>query len=129
MSLKKSSSEQQLSSHAKGQRAEDRAAAWLSAEGYTIVERNFRVRGGEIDIIAFKDKTLVFVEVKSLPHGDIDTLAAELGVAKQQKILKTAKYYLQNHRQYNYAYIRFDVLALDVPGLEPVRHIVNAFSE
>jgi len=72
MSLKKSSSEQQLSSHAKGQRAEDCAAAWLSAEGYTIVERNFRVRGGEIDIIAFKDETLVFVEVKSLPHGDID---------------------------------------------------------
>lgn len=126
--MKKSSSER-LSSHAKGQRGEDRAAAYLLSQGYAIIERNFRVRGGEIDIIAGKDEVLVFVEVKSLPHGNVDMLAAELGPAKQQKILKTAKYYLQNHRQYNYAYIRFDVLALDVPGLEPVRHIANAFSE
>lgn len=76
-----------------------------------------------------KDEYLVFVEVKSLPHGDIDTLASELGPRKRQKIIKTAKYYLQNNRQYNYQYIRFDVLALDVAGLEPVYHITNAFSE
>ena len=118
-----------LSTHEKGVRGEDRAAIYLTEHGYTIVDRNFRIRSGEIDIIAQKDDYLIFVEVKSLPHGDIDTLSSELGIRKQQKIIKTAKYYLQNHRQYNYQYIRFDVLALDVAGLEPVYHIINAFSE
>ena len=119
----------ELSSHEKGVAGENRAAEYLQRHGYTVLERNFRVQGGEIDIIATEGESLVFVEVKSLPHGDIDTLAAELGPRKQQKIIKTAKYYLQKHRQYNYQYIRFDVLALDVTGLEPVHHIVNAFSE
>ena len=118
-----------LSTHEKGVMGEDRAASYLTEHGYTIVDRNFRIRSGEIDIIAQKDDFLIFVEVKSLPHGDIDTLSSELGIRKQQKIIKTAKYYLQNHRQYNYQYIRFDVLALDVAGLEPVYHIINAFSE
>lgn len=71
----------------------------------------------------------MFVEVKALPHGSPEMLAHELGVRKQQKIIKTAKCYLQNHRQYNSKAIRFDVLAIDVPGLEPVHHIVNAFTE
>ena len=56
-------------------------------------------------------------------------LAHELNIRKRQKIIKTAKFYLQKHRQYNCKLIRFDVLALDVPGLEPVHHIVNAFME
>lgn len=118
-----------VSTHEKGVIGENKACSFLLEHGYSIIERNFRIRGGEIDIIAQKDDFLVFVEVKSLPHGDIDTLSSELGIRKQQKIIKTAKYYLQNNRQYNYQYIRFDVLALDVAGLEPVYHIINAFSE
>ncbi len=120
---------EKISSHEKGRQGEDRACRYLVEHGYDILARNFRIRSGEIDIIAQKDGYIVFVEVKSLPHGDIDTLSSELGIRKQQKIIKTAKYYLQNHRQYNYQYIRFDVLALDVAGLEPVYHIINAFSE
>ncbi len=112
-----------------GREGEDKAALYLSQHGYTIIERNFRTRLGEIDIIALQNDTLVFVEVKHLPHGDIDTLSALLGKQKQQNIIKTAKCYLQKYRQYSNGYIRFDVLALDVPGLEPVHHIVNAFSE
>lgn len=84
---------------------------------------------GEIDIIVEKDEMLVFVEVKALPHGSIELLAHELNYSKQQKIIKTAKFYLQKHRQYNCKVIRFDVLAIDVPGLEPVHHIKGAFSE
>ncbi len=121
--------EKKLSTHEKGVLGEERAVLYLTEHGYSVVDRNFRTRSGEIDIIVQKDDFLVFVEVKSLSHGDIDTLSAELGPRKQQKIIKTAKYYLQNHRQYNYQYIRFDVLALDVAGLEPVYHIINAFSE
>ncbi len=119
------------STHEKGLDGENRAVKFLTDKGYEIIDRNYCIRGGEIDIIAIDEAkdTLVFVEVKTLPHGDIETLAHVLGFRKQQNVIKTAKYYLQNHRQYNYMYIRFDVLALDVPGLEPVRHLVNAFSE
>jgi putative endonuclease len=112
-----------------GRDGERRAAAFLMQNGYEIVESNFRTRGGEIDIIALGGDTLVFAEVKALPSGALDTLARELDRIKQQKIIKTAKLYLQKHREYSNRYIRFDVLAIDVPGLEPVYHIVNAFSE
>ncbi len=117
------------STREKGFDGEDRACTFLEHKGYTILGRNFRTRTGEIDIIALDGAYIVFVEVKSLPHGDIDTLAHELNTRKQQKIIETAKYYLQKFRQYNYKYVRFDVLVLDVPGLEPVRHLLNAFSE
>lgn len=112
-----------------GNYGEDKAARFLETKGYTIIQRNFRTRTGEIDIICQKNDFLVFVEVKTLPNGDLDTLSHVLNLTKQKKIIKTAKYFVQNHRQYSNGYIRFDVLAVDVPGLEPVYHIENAFSE
>lgn len=69
------------------------------------------------------------MEVKTLPNGSPELLAHELNYRKQQKIIKTSKCYLQKYRQYNSKLICYDVLAIDVPGLEPVHHIVNAFSE
>ena len=114
----------------KGRNGEDRAVSYLSSLGYGILDRNFRMgRSGEIDVVAEKDDVLVFVEVKALPHGNAEMLAHELNYKKQQKIIKTAKFYIEKHRQYKCKAIRFDVLAIDVPGLEPVHHIVNAFSE
>lgn len=112
-----------------GNYGEDKAVRFLETNGYTIIQRNFRTRTGEIDIICQKNDFLVFVEVKTLPNGDLDTLSHVLNLTKQKKIIKTAKYFVQNHRQYSNGYIRFDVLAVDVPGLEPVYHIENAFSE
>ena len=118
------------SSVAKGHDGENRAADYLVKNGYEILDRNFRMgREGEIDIIAQKNSFLVFVEVKTLPHGDLEMLSHVLDVRKQQKIIKTAKFYMEKYRQYKCRAVRFDVLAIDVPGLEPVHHIVNAFSE
>ena len=126
-SLKKSNSE--LSTREKGNLGEDRAVNFLLSQKYEILDRNYRIRTGEIDIVALKDDTVVFVEVKSLPHGNLEILSHELNSTKQKKIIKTSKSYLQNHRQYSNRLIRYDVLAIDVPGLDPVHHIVNAFSE
>ncbi len=117
------------STYAKGREGEDKAAEYLSSCSLTIVARNFRNRGGEIDIIALDGDSLVFVEVKSLPNGDIDTLASELGPRKRQKILRTAKYYLLEHPEYANFLVRFDIIALDVPGLEEIHHIRGAFNE
>ena len=125
--MKKSNSE--LSTREKGNLGEDRAVNFLLSQKYEILDRNYRIRTGEIDIVALKDDTVVFVEVKSLPHGYLEILSHELNSTKQKKIIKTSKSYLQNHRQYSNRFIRYDVLAIDVPGLDPVHHIVNAFSE
>ena len=113
----------------KGFLGEEKAVSYLVKKGYRILERNFRTREGEIDIIAFKGEILVFVEVKSLPKGNIEVLSHELNSKKCGRIIKTAKIYLQKYRQYINSLIRFDVLAIDVPGLEPVYHIENAFWE
>ena len=113
----------------KGRDGEDRACEYLLSHGYEIVDRNFRTRGGEIDIIALIGEYIVFVEVKRLPHGTIEMLAAELSPVKQRKIIKTSKCYLQKYRKYSNRFVRYDVLAIDVPGLDAVHHIANAFLE
>ncbi|MBQ4379583.1 MAG: YraN family protein [Treponema sp.] len=112
-----------------GNDGEDRACAFLSGTGFSIVGRNFRTRGGEIDIIAKKDDVLVFVEVKALPNGNAETLSHELDLRKQRKIIKTAYFFLSKHREYNDSKIRFDVIVIDMPGFPPVYHIQDAFSE
>ncbi len=112
-----------------GNEGENRAADYLVSKGFEIIERNWRTNRGEIDIIAFKNDILVFVEVKTLPNGTLDMIQRELNNQKRQRILKTSKRFLLNHRQYSNSYVRFDVIVIDMPGLEPVYHIENAFSE
>lgn len=112
-----------------GNDGENRAADYLVSKGFEIIERNWRTNRGEIDIIAFKNDVLVFVEVKTLPNGTLDMIQRELNNQKCQRILKTSKRFLLNHRQYSNSYVRFDVIVIDMPGLEPVYHIENAFSE
>ena len=112
-----------------GEDGENRATEYLIAKGFAIIERNWRTKGGEIDIIADKNDTIVFVEVKTLPNGTLDMIQRELNSQKRQRIIKTSKRFLLNHRQYSNSYIRYDVIVIDMPGLEPVYHIENAFTE
>ena len=113
----------------KGKEGENRAENYLKEQGYGILYRNWRTRRGEIDIIAEKDGTLVFAEVKTLPASTLETVERVLGGIKQKKIIETAKCFLLENRQYSNSYIRFDVLIVDVPFYSPVYHIKNAFSE
>jgi putative endonuclease len=112
-----------------GDKGEERAAAWLCSKGFFIIERNWRTKGGEIDIIAYKNDILVFVEVKTLPNGTMDMIQRELNYQKRQRIIKTSKRFLLNHRQYSNSYVRYDVIVIDMPGFEEVYHIENAFTE
>ena len=112
-----------------GNEGENRAAAFLETKGFSIIERNWRTNRGEIDIIAVKNDILVFVEVKTLPNGTLDMIQRELNNQKRQRIIKTSKRFLLKHREYNNSYVRFDVIVIDMPGLEAVYHIENAFSE
>ena len=112
-----------------GNKGEDKAAQFLIDKGYEILERNWRTKGGEIDIIAYKDENIVFVEVKTLPNGGSDLLQTELNRGKLQRIVKSSKCFLLKHRQYSNSYVRYDVIVIDMPGMPEVYHIENAFTE
>lgn len=73
--------------HRRGRQAEDRAAAWLQADGWTILARNQRVAGVEVDLIAARDRRVRFVEVKARRHG---TPAEEAVSARQLGRLRHA---------------------------------------
>lgn len=87
------------------------------------------MRGGEIDIIAAMQDTIVFVEVKTLLLGNLEILAKELNQQKQKRIIETSKYFLAKYRQYSNSFVRFDVVVIDMPGMPSVYHIENAFLE
>jgi putative endonuclease len=109
-----------------GSQGEEKTAQFLVKQGFTIIERNFRVRGGEIDIIALKDKLLVFVEVKSRSTIYFNT-SQVITKSKQKKIILTAKIFLTRQRYIDKA-CRFDV-ALIKSNSSDVTYFPNAFSE
>ena len=112
-----------------GKKGEMLAARYLLDKGYAILEYNWRCGHKEIDIVAQERDVLVFVEVKNYPHGDVSMLEQALGRTKRKRIIETAKYFVQKFRQYSNSYMRFDVVIVDMPGLGPLYHIENAFSE
>ncbi len=113
----------------RGVDGEQKAVEYLISKNYKILHRNWRTKKGEIDIIATIDNILVFVEVKTLPSGNLETLEHLLGKIKQKRITETTKCFLNLYRQYNDSYIRFDVIVIDMPGFDSVYHLENAFSE
>lgn len=112
-----------------GNNGENQAVTYLLSKGYSIIDRNWRTRTGEIDIIAYKEETLVFLEVKTIPNGTLDMLQRELNQQKFKRILKTSKRFLLNHREYSNSYVRYDVIVVDMPGYESIYHVENAFTE
>jgi len=110
----------------KGLEGEMAAASHLEKKGMKILERNFRSRKGEIDIIAADDQTLIFAEVKTWSSFGIDALEYALDAKKQNKIIETSKYFLSLHRKYRYMSIRFDVIFVSPDG---ITHLASAFSE
>lgn len=100
----------------KGSRYEEQAAAFLAGAGYQIIERNFRCRTGEIDIIAKEASVLVFAEVKYREGAGCGAPAEAVDRRKQKKIADTARYYLLTHGYGEDTACRFDVVA--ILGLE-----------
>ncbi|MCR5641641.1 MAG: YraN family protein [Lachnospiraceae bacterium] len=109
----------------KGGAYESRAAEFLQSRGYRILERNFRCRIGEVDIIARDGNYLVFVEVKYRKSASRGMPVEAVGFAKQKKISSVAGYYLMTHGLYENTAVRFDVVA--ILG-EEIRLYQNAFS-
>jgi putative endonuclease len=78
-----------------GRAAEDEACRFLTAQGLRILERNFRVRGGEIDIIALDGGALVFCEVRLRSRGDFGGALESIDRRKQARLAHAASCYLQ----------------------------------
>jgi putative endonuclease len=99
----------------------------LCRRGYAILDRRYRTRFGEIDIIARDGPTIVFVEVKARLSDDFGGAAAAVTGWKQRRIAETAVDYLCRRRLHECP-CRFDVVAIDFDPAEP-RVIVypNAF--
>lgn len=116
-----------------GQCGEDAAANFLKKSGFKIIERNYKNKIGEIDIIAKNKENLVFVEVKTRSSDKFGTPAEAVTYYKKQKIVNTAKFYLmKNPTDLN---IRFDII--EVYGkfngerffFEKINHLEQVFEE
>lgn len=109
-----------------GNTGEEIAARFLGSNGYEILDRNYRIRGGEIDIIAEKNGCLVFVEVKLRTTSYVDYGFASVNDTKRRRIVRAAKMYmLENDLDWDSG-IRFDVI--DIFENE-ITHYKGAFGE
>ncbi len=106
-----------------GLRAETVAALWLRARLYKILARNYRAHGGEIDIVARRGRTIVFVEVKA--RGALDDAVIAITAQKQRRFSQAVGRWLAaNPWAMNYT-LRADAIFV-APGRLP-RHLENAF--
>jgi putative endonuclease len=103
---------------ARGREAEARAEAYLAGHGQRLLARNFRVRGGEIDLVMQDGKTLVFVEVRARSHADYGGAGASITAAKRRRIILAARHWLARHGD---ADCRFDCVLIDGSRLEWIR--------
>src|SRR5207247_10297656 len=102
--------------------------AELQRRGYAIVERRYRTRFGEIDIIARDGPTIVFIEVKARLSDDFGGAAAAVTGWKQRRIAEMAVDYLSRRRLHE-GPCRFDMVSIDFEASEPrVTVYPNAFS-
>ncbi|MCL2198639.1 MAG: YraN family protein [Defluviitaleaceae bacterium] len=112
-----------INKHEAGQQGQTQAENHLLAKGCKILAKNYRVRTGEIDLIVRDGSYIVFVEVKYRATTTHGSPAEAVGIKKQQKIIRTAMFYITQNKLDNQDF-RFDVV--EVLGTT-VNHIENAF--
>lgn len=110
-----------------GKTGEDYAVYYLVKKGYRVIERNFKARYGEIDIICITDDILVFVEVKTRIGDAFGKPEESVTAHKLREVIKTAQWYTLSHAGLPEAW-RIDVIAVECDSslqLTQLRHIPN----
>lgn len=107
-----------------GQIGEDEALAYLRRQGLVLVERNFRCRGGEIDLVMQAQDTLVFVEVRKRADKDHGGAAASVTPAKQKRLIIAAHIFLQRYKMPPAC--RFDVIAIDGAEMNWLKNAIES---
>jgi putative endonuclease len=120
---KRAASPERIAAFGLGLSAESRAAAWLIAHGYRILARRWKCPLGEIDIVAARRYTLIFVEVKA--RATLDDAAEAVSERQKQRIARAAEIWLAGNPMPAIREMRFDAI-LVAPGKLP-RHIQSAF--
>lgn len=110
-----------------GQFYEQQALVFLEQQGLQLVQQNYSCRFGEIDLVMREQQTLVFVEVKFRRSNNFGGAAAAVTLSKQQKLTRTALYYLQNSQSNGQQHCRFDVVAITEQPAD-ICWIKNAFA-
>ncbi len=108
-----------------GDAAERQAATFLEGQGLAILARNYRCRGGEIDLIARDGDTLVFVEVRARRNSAYGGAAASITTHKQQRLIYAARHYLMHLP--TEPLCRFDAVLIDGEHLEWLRSAFDGF--
>lgn len=122
---KQAENEIMLNTRLKGNKGEDEAVDFLIRQGYKIIERNFRNRYGEVDIVAMDGSDLCFVEVKSRSTDLAGSPWDAVSKSKQRQIIRAAKWYLME-KELADIQVRFDVVAVEYES-EKITVLKNAF--
>jgi putative endonuclease len=112
-----------------GHAAEELAVGHLTARGITVLARNIRCRGGEIDILCLDGPYLAVIEVRQRARRQFGGALASVTPAKQRKIIRAARYVLQTSQDLGHRLMRFDVIAIEgLPqGAHEIAWIKDAF--
>lgn len=117
------------STKAVGDAAETKALTWLQRQGLNLVQRNYRCRQGEIDLIMRDGEFLVFIEVRQRTQATHGAASETVTLRKQRRLIMAARHFIVNHNISADQCMRFDVIGLG-PHKESgaVDWIPNAFS-
>ena len=107
-----------------GKEAEERAAAYLQSQGLAIAARNWRCRGGEIDLVCRQGNVLVFVEVRARRRMDYGGAAASIDAGKRRRLIHAAGNYLASLGRLPAC--RFDAVLIEGDRLTWVRDAFQA---
>jgi putative endonuclease len=110
----------------RGEMAEEAAADFLTDRGLRLLERNYRCRFGEIDLIMGDGSTLVFIEVRYRRNKSFGGAVESITHAKREKLLRTARHYMAAKKEFPAC--RFDAVLLNGDTQE-LEWIENAFGE
>ena len=116
-----------LTAQQTGRDGEEAAARYLEERGWRILARRFRVRGGEVDLVAERNGTVAFVEVKTRSPGALDDGRGAVTRAKRWRLARAAGVYLARNGLGDCP-CRFDVISVALAGgRSEIRHLPGAF--
>lgn len=97
----------------KGEREETLALRHLQGQRLQLVARNYRCKGGELDLVMRDADTLVVIEVRKRSNANFGSAAESVDARKQAKIVHATRMFLSEHAAFSNCAVRFDVVALD----------------
>lgn len=112
-----------------GSWGEQLAADYLAEQGFVVIDRNYRTGLGEIDVIARRDRTVYFFEVKARGRGSLIAPFEAITPAKMRRMRRVAEHYLLRHPRAEGMPCRFGVIGIDYRVMPPeIECVLDAFA-